>query len=34
MGAVFTLIYGITGIREMLTKKYEDKSTGYTRLPQ
>lgn len=30
----FSVIYGLTGLREMLTKKGEDKSYGYTRLPQ
>lgn len=34
MYAVFVVIYGITGLRETLTKKSEDKSTGYIRLPQ
>ena len=36
MCIVFAVIYGLTGLREMLTKKSEDKSGGiggYTRLP-
>jgi hypothetical protein len=33
MYAVFAVVYGITGLREMLTQS-EDKSTGYIRLPQ
>jgi hypothetical protein len=33
---VFLVIYGLTGIREKLTKRGEDRKTGggYTRLPQ
>jgi hypothetical protein len=32
--AVFAFNYGLTGLREILTKHSEDKNVGYTRLPQ
>lgn len=31
---VFAVVYGLIGLREMLTKKSEEKSSGYIRLPQ
>jgi hypothetical protein len=31
---VFAVIYGLTGVREMLTKKSENQNVGYVRLPQ
>ena len=31
---VFAVTYGITGFRELVTRKCEDKSAGYIRLPQ
>lgn len=31
---VFAVLYGITGFREMLTNKCEDRNSGYSRLPQ